>query len=88
MELNLRETELITLELAAIPCKLACHSGKLWVTVTGDNRDYLLQAGASHSFPKGGNLVIEAWEDSTVLVMHPAASAPRARPLRLAMATT
>jgi hypothetical protein len=45
---------------------IECKSGVIWVTHSGDYKDYVLQAGRS-CVPQGsGNLVIEAIDDARV----------------------
>jgi len=83
VELRLRTNEILNLDLRNSSCRLSCQGGRLWVTITGDDRDYLLQSGSSHEFPAGGSLVVEAWEDAALVVQQSAFAPVQARPVRL-----
>jgi hypothetical protein len=46
--------------------RISCLDGVLWLTRSGDNRDYLLHAGESLEFSGNSHIVIEALKDATV----------------------
>jgi hypothetical protein len=64
--LILKKHQLVTLNEAQPKMAIECKSGVIWVTHSGDLRDYVLKSGRSCS-PKGnGSLVIEAIDDARV----------------------
>jgi hypothetical protein len=48
--------------------KIVCEQGAVWVTLTGDLKDYILTPGKQFSAPKSGKLLIEAIHDSVVRI--------------------
>ncbi len=66
VQLLLKKHQLVTLNEAQSKMAIECKSGVIWVTHSGDLRDYVLRAGRS-CMPNGsGNLVIEAIADARV----------------------
>ncbi len=66
VQLLLKKHQLVTLGEAQPKMAIECKSGVIWVTHTGDRRDYILEAGRN-CMPNGnGNLVIEAIADACV----------------------
>lgn len=66
---------------------VACISGELWLTVTGDPRDIVLQPGDRWSI-EGGCAVISALRPSSLTVVHPQACAAPCTPRRSGAAWT
>ena len=48
---------------------LFCDTGVLWVTQTGDNRDYVLTPGQKMTVTKRGKVVVEAMRDADFSVL-------------------
>ena len=48
---------------------LRCDEGILWVTRSGDRRDYILHAGDELQFTKSGRLLVEAMRDADFHVL-------------------
>ncbi len=66
VQLLLKKHQLVTLNEAQPKMAIECKSGVIWVTHSGDHRDYVLKAGRA-CVPNGsGNLVIEAINDALV----------------------
>jgi hypothetical protein len=66
VRLLIQKHQLVTLNEAQPKMAIECKSGVIWVTHSGDYKDYVLQAGRS-CVPQGsGNLVIEAIDDARV----------------------
>jgi hypothetical protein len=51
---------------------LRCLEGCLWLTRTGDGRDYFLKAGKTMEFDRDDIVVVEAWGEARVLFVTPA----------------
>lgn len=66
VQLLLKKHQLLTLNEAQPKMAIECKSGVIWVTHTGDRKDYVLPAGRSCKTHGNGNLVIEAIADSRV----------------------
>jgi hypothetical protein len=64
MFLNLEKGSLVTVELGKQECVLQCRSGRLWVTIAGDPRDFLLEGAAERLLAGPGRLVIEVLSGS------------------------
>jgi hypothetical protein len=64
MLLNLEKGSLVTVELGKQETVLQCRSGRLWVTVAGDPRDYLLEGAEERLIIGPGRVVIEALSGS------------------------
>lgn len=47
---------------------LFCDSGVLWVTQTGDRRDYVLFSGETMTVSKRGRVLVEAMRDANFYV--------------------
>lgn len=43
---------------------LSCESGVLWVTQSGDRRDYILFSGETMTVTKRGRVLVEAMRDA------------------------
>ncbi len=66
--LTLKMGEVISLRLSGRPFRVACVTGRLWVTVDGDVEDYMLLAGEERTFRAHGTAVIQALGTATVRV--------------------
>jgi hypothetical protein len=64
MLLNLEKGSLVTVELGKQECVLQCRSGRIWVTVSGDPRDYLLEGTEERLIAGPGRVVIEVLSGS------------------------
>ena len=68
--------------------QMACQSGSLWITLDGDPRDILLDAGDRYTATEHRRALIYALEPSTVrLAMAPAAAPARRNGLNRAVAS-
>ena len=66
VQLVLNKHQLVTLNEAQPKMAIECRTGVIWVTHSGDLRDYVLEAGRS-CVPNGsGDLLIEAIDDARV----------------------
>jgi len=66
VQLVLKKHQLVTLNEAQPKMAIECRTGVIWVTHSGDLRDYVLEAGRS-CVPNGsGDLLIEAIDDARV----------------------
>ena len=59
---------------------IVCHSGSVWLTQDGDQRDIVLVAGESFALDRSGLVLVQALEQSAISVAAPAlrARAPAA----------
>ncbi|HSH90916.1 MAG TPA: DUF2917 domain-containing protein [Ramlibacter sp.] len=64
-----------------------CKEGSVWVTVDGDEHDYILEAGESFSTQEHGRVVVYAFEPARVAIAPPAPSRLSYEPMRLASLT-
>jgi hypothetical protein len=69
MLLNLERGSMVTVELQQQDCLVQCRSGRIWVTVAGDLRDYFLEGNGERLVSGPGRMVIEAL-DGSCLGMH------------------
>ena len=60
MELLLDKNELIDLGKSVQGLSIICTEGHCWVTQTGDNRDHVLENGASFLAGNNGHLIVTA----------------------------
>jgi len=57
------------LSVSGGPFAVLCVSGSLWLTMDGEARDLVLEAGESHCRPRiQGKLVLEALQEARLLV--------------------
>ncbi len=56
---------------------IAVHSGRIWLTQTGDANDYFIEAGQRHVVARGGRVVIESLTPQAVLRVLPEAMPAR-----------
>jgi len=66
--LVLAQRELVSLQPGGKECRIACVTGRLWVTVRGSREDSLLAPGEEVTFTGRGRIVIEALRTATVRV--------------------
>lgn len=76
MELVLTKNDILTLDGDQSGLQLRCGTGRLWLTQSGDSRDYLLGPGQIHTIGRRGRVVIWALEAATLQTMSDAATAP------------
>jgi hypothetical protein len=48
--------------------KVSCEMGVLWVTQTGDRRDYILLPGDQFTVSKHGSVLIEAMQEASLQI--------------------
>lgn len=82
MEIVLAKHETLVIDGAPRQIRIVCGSGRLWLTRSGDSRDYLLSAGTAMTIHGAGRIVIWALEPSTLqnitaTVQAPAGMSPR-----------
>ena len=80
MEILLQKGEVLRFAEGAGWWRLVCQAGCVWVTQQGDGRDHILEANQGRKFGAGGDLVLEAWCESKVLlqIRQPKDSSPLA----------
>ena len=64
MILNLERGSMATVDLRDESCLVQCESGRLWITVTGDPKDYFMDGCGERLVSGPGRMVIEALERS------------------------
>ena len=67
-ELRMKASELHRLGGARADVVITCNKGSLWVTQSGDAKDYFLQAGDQFHGDKNTVVVIEAIDDADVRI--------------------
>lgn len=60
-----------TVAPADAPLAIRCIVGCVWVTQTGDRRDYVIQPGERFTASSAGDVMIMALEDSRIVVSSP-----------------
>jgi len=61
---------------------ISCRSGSLWITLDGDTRDYIVEAGEQFTTAAHRPAIIYALQPATVLVQAQRPAAPAAAPAR------
>ncbi len=84
MEINLPETELLSIDGKRRPFSLHCLVGTIWVT-DGSGRDYLLNAGGTVTVAGSGTVVVEALGGAEVRLVEGELTAKESSALRLAV---
>ena len=56
---------------------IAVHSGRIWLTQTGDANDHFIEAGQRHVVARGGRVVIESFTPQALLRVLPEAMPAR-----------
>ena len=78
-ELQLDRRALFSLPDAA-GVQIRCHSGSLWLTLDGDPRDIVLEAGDSFTSPEHRRALLYAFDASRIELAAPPARPPRRIP--------
>lgn len=60
MEILLPENETMSIDPVPENLRIVCRSGRIWLTQSGDSRDFLLRAGESFNASRRGQLVLWA----------------------------
>lgn len=60
---HLHKRDVIRIKLAQSGMAVSCQNGVLWVTLSGDHRDYLLTAGQSLVLDQNRQAYLEALRD-------------------------
>lgn len=60
MEILLPENETLSIDKVPENVRIVCRSGRIWLTQSGDSRDFLLHAGESFTSKSRGQLVLWA----------------------------
>jgi hypothetical protein len=68
MEILLQKGEVLRFAENGGWWRLVCQSGCIWITQQGDGRDFIMEASQGREFGAGGDLVVEAWCESKVLL--------------------
>lgn len=68
--------QLISFRFRARPPRITCLAGHIWATIDGNAADYVVAAGQSASFARGGTVVIQALSPAT-LRLEPTTEQPR-----------
>jgi hypothetical protein len=58
MEILLAENETMSIDPVPENLRIVCRSGRIWLTQSGDSRDFLLRAGESFSAAQRGRIVL------------------------------
>ena len=66
MDYMLRKGEVVAMAAAGAASAFSVREGQIWVTRTGDPRDYLLSLGDRFPLEGCGTLVMEALADATI----------------------
>lgn len=66
MEILLPENETMSIEPVPENLRIVCRSGRIWLTQSGDSRDFLLRAGESFSACRRGQLVLWALAEARI----------------------
>ena len=74
MEIRLPKNETVKIEGDPRGMVLCCHEGIVWLTQSGDSRDYFLKAGEMVCFRHGGTAVLEGHEDTRLTIARAGAS--------------
>jgi hypothetical protein len=66
MEILLTENETMSIDPVPENLRIVCRSGRIWLTQSGDSRDFLLRAGESFSATRRGQLVLGAFAEARI----------------------
>ncbi len=66
LDLLLHKGEIVTLRNINDAMEIECKQGKLWITRSGDLRDYTLVVGEHYTPKQGGKVIIEAMDEACV----------------------
>ncbi|SHJ34786.1 Protein of unknown function [Malonomonas rubra DSM 5091] len=69
MEILLAKNELLDLGHELKGLSIFCHSGRCWVTQSGDGRDHILHSGRSFKASNGRRLIVTATEDCRLMLL-------------------
>lgn len=70
-KLHLEKNDFIRIKKLRPGMELTCEKGTLWVTQSGDYRDYLLTPGQNMKMKKRGRVLIEALRDVEFKISNP-----------------
>ena len=68
MEILLPNHDTMSIDPVPKNLRIVCHSGRIWLTQSGDSRDFLLRAGESFTTAGCGHLVLWALADARLTV--------------------
>lgn len=68
MEILLPEHETMSIDPVPENLRIVCRHGRIWLTQSGDSRDFLLRAGESFSTTRRGQLVLWALSETRIEV--------------------
>jgi len=68
MILKLPEGTILGIDLVRQECRVQCRAGMIWITRTGDRRDYMIEAGDEYTWKGTGKIVIEAVRPSCAFI--------------------
>ena len=71
MEIGLEDGAVLGIDGRKEAFALRCLAGCLWLTRTGDYRDYFLAAGQMMDFGRDDSVVVEAWGEARILFISP-----------------
>jgi len=72
MEIGLDDGAVLGIDSSRRKFALRCLAGCLWLTHSGDSRDYFLEAGKTMEFDRDAAVVVEAWGETRFLFAVPA----------------
>jgi hypothetical protein len=75
MEIGLENGAVVGVDGGRRSFALRCLAGCLWLTRTGDGRDYFLEAGQQMEFGRHDSVVVEAWGAARILFAAPVGAA-------------
>lgn len=68
MRVNLPRGAVLSVRLNEQDCSIRCREGRLWITMTGDDRDHCLRGGSEYRVSGKGKIVVQAVSSSSVEV--------------------
>ena len=69
MEYLLGKGEVLAFEASGAIEAITVTAGRIWLTRSGDTRDYCLEAGDRLPVQKAGQLIVEALQPATVTII-------------------
>jgi len=68
---HLRKRDVIRIKPSQAGTAVTCQNGVLWVTLSGDSKDYFLTAGQSLVLSQNRQVYLEALRDVDFKITHP-----------------
>jgi serine/threonine protein phosphatase PrpC len=68
MDILLPENETMSIDPVPENLRIVCRSGRVWLTQTGDSRDFLLREGEAFTATRRGQIVLWALAETRIEV--------------------